>query len=235
MQVTLDHVQIETEHISTFFFKPERPVQYTAGQFVELTLKHAHPDDRGDRRWFTLSSSPTHELIGFTTKFADKQSSTFKKALRKLKAGSEVTISDPMGDFVLPKLIQTPLIFVAGGIGITPFHSMLQYLADTKEVRPIKMLLGVHTESEIIFQQTFDAADQHVTVVVGEPTAAWGGVRGHITAEMVIGLEQPSDDTLIYVSGPEPMVESIHAELIKAGIRKHQLVGDYFPNYSADD
>jgi ferredoxin-NADP reductase len=234
MRITLDHIQTETEHISTFFFKPERPVQYTAGQFVELTVKHAQPDDRGDRRWFTLSSSPTHEFISITTKFADKNSSSFKKALRKLKPDAELIISDPIGDFVLPKLIQTPLIFVAGGIGITPFHSMLQYLAETKEVRPIKMLVGVHTESEIIFQQTFDAADQHVTIVVGEPTAAWGGVRGRITAEMVVGLEQPSDDTLIYVSGPEPMVEALHTELLKAGLKKHQLVGDYFPNYSAD-
>ena len=234
MRVTLDHIQVETEHISTFFFKPERPVQYTAGQFVELTVKHNHPDDRGDRRWFTLSSSPTHKLIGITTKFADTKSSSFKRALRKLKPGAELIMSDPIGDFVLPKLIQIPLVFVAGGIGITPFHSMLQYIAETKEVRPIKMLVGVHSESDIIFQQTFDAAGQHVTIVVSEPTPAWGGERGQLNAELILGLEKPTDDSLVYISGPEVMVEVLIKDLLKAGLKKHQLVGDYFPNYSSD-
>ena len=234
MQITLDHIQNETEHISTFFFKPERPVQYTAGQFVELTVQHDHADDRGERRWFTLSSSPTHELISITTKFADKNSSSYKKALRKLRPGDRLTISDAMGDFVLPKLIQTPLIFVAGGIGITPFCSMLQYLAETKEVRPIKLLIGVRSESEIVFQETFDKAKQHATIIVSQPSAAWGGERGQLSAELILGLEKPSDDALIYVSGPEPMVEALHKDLLKAGLKKHQLVGDYFSNYSAD-
>ena len=233
MQAVLDHTHPEADNITTFFFKPEKPVQYTAGQFIELTIKHAHPDNRGEKHWFTLSSSPTQELISITTKFAADRSSTFKKALRKLKPGAKVIISDPMGDFVLPKLLQTPLIFVAGGIGVTPFHSILQYLADTNEMRPIKMLVGVQKESEIIFQETFDAANQHVTLVVNDPSAAWGGERGQLSAELILGLEKPSDDTLVYVSGPEPMVEALHKDLIKAGLRRNQLVGDFFPNYTS--
>ena len=114
----------EAENIVTFFFKPEQSVQYTAGQFVELTIPHNNPDKRGIKRWLTLSSSPKQALLSITTKFAST-SSSYKTALLKLEPGTELNMSSPIGDFVLPKLSQTPLIFVAGGIGITPFHSML--------------------------------------------------------------------------------------------------------------
>jgi ferredoxin-NADP reductase len=68
--------------------------------------------------------------------------------------------------------------------------------------------------------------------VVSEPSEAWGGERGRITAEMVLGVEKPGEDTLIYVSGPEPMVEDLEKDLKAAGIKKAQLVLDFFPNYT---
>lgn len=232
MQVIFDHAKAEADNIKTFYFKPNQPVHYTAGQFIELVIPHKHPDDRGIKRWFTLSSAPTDELLSITTKFAGAKSSSFKKALFKLKGGTELYMAEPMGDFVLPKLIQTPLIFVAGGIGITPFHSMLAWLASTRETRPIKLLYAVRSEDEIVFQDTFDKAGQHATIIVNQPSAAWGGERGQLSAELILGLEKPSEDTLVYVSGPEPMVEGLEKDLKKAGIKSRQLVLDFFPNYS---
>src|SRR4051812_34213512 len=129
MKAIFDHSQPEAANITTFFFRPEKPVQYTAGQFTELYLPHNNPDKRGIKRWFTISSSPSEELLSITTKFTPEKGSSFKETLRKLVPGTEVHLEEPMGDFVLPKLIQTPLIFVAGGIGITPFHSILEWLA----------------------------------------------------------------------------------------------------------
>lgn len=231
MQVTFDHSQAEAANITTFFFKPAQPIQYTAGQFIELTIPHEHPDERGIKHWFTLSSPPGQELVSITTKFAAEHGSTFKTALRCLTPGTTVTMSDPMGDFVLPKLVQTPLIFVAGGIGITPFHSMLEWLANTGETRPIRLLIGVQSEEEIVFQPTFERVKVHTTIVVSNPSAAWGGERGNLSAELVLGLENPTDDTLIYLSGPEPMVEALEKDILKAGIKKCQIVGDFFPGY----
>lgn len=229
----MDHSEAEAANIRTFYFRPEKPVYYTAGQFIELTVKHPRPDARGIKHWFTLSSSPTEELLTITTKFAGDKSSSFKRALFGLKPGAELLMSDAMGDFVLPKLIQTPLVFVAGGIGITPFHSILEWLIATGEKRPIKLLYGVNNEDEIIFQDTFDKAGQHATVVVSNPSPAWGGERGRLSADLILGLEQPTEDTLVYVSGPEPMVETLEHDLKKAGLKKHQLVLDFFPNYTA--
>lgn len=232
MKAVLDHTYDETDNIRTFFFKPEKPVHYTAGQFAEWRLEHRHADNRGVKRWFTISSSPTSEFVNITTKRSPKKGSSFKKALFALKPGDGIQMSDPMGDFVLPKLIQTPLVFVAGGIGITPFHSILSWLSDTKEKRRIKLLYGVRNEDEIIFQDAYERAGIKPTIVVSEPSSAWGGERGRLTAELILGLEKPSEDTLIYVSGPEPMVEALEKDLKKAGIKKSQLVLDFFPNYA---
>lgn len=234
MKVTLVRAEAEADNIRTFYFKPELAVHYTAGQYTELHIPHKHHDIRGSKRWFTLSSSPEDELLSITTKYAGAdKSSSFKKALFSLEPGAVLEAAEPMGDFVLPKLIQTPLIFVAGGIGITPFHSMLKWLADTVEERPIKLLYGVRTEDEIIFQDTFRAAGVEPTIVVSEPSDAWGGERGRLSAELILGLEKPSDDTLVYVSGPEPMVQALGKDLLVAGLAKSQIVSDEFPNYDA--
>lgn len=230
--MVFDHSRDEAGHIRTFFFRPEKPVHYTAGQFVEVRLDHPRPDNRGTKRWFTLSSSPTDELISITTKFAGQDSSSFKKAVWRLRPGDTLHISDPMGDFVLPKLIQTPLVFVAAGIGVTPFHSILEWLATTSEQRPIKLIQGVKHEEDIIFQDTFEKTGIHATIVVEEPTDAWGGERGLLTAELILGLEHPSEDTLVYVSGPETFVENLKSSLIKAGLSRNQVVVDTFPNYT---
>ena len=207
-------------------------MHYTAGQFTELTLPHDQPDERGIKRWFTLSSSPTQELVSITTRYAgDDKSSSFKKTLFALEPGAEVSMAEAMGDFVLPKLLQTPLVFIAGGIGITPFHSMFEWLATTGEARTIRFMWSVRNEEDIIFQETIDKANVHATLVVADPSEAWGGLRGQLDAETILGIEKPTDDALIYISGPEAMVETLEADLQKHGIDKRQIVGDFFPGY----
>lgn len=230
MKAVFDHVQQETDTIHTYWFQPEQPLRFTAGQFTELTLHHKNPDARGDRRWFTISSSPTDSLVSITTR-TQHDGSTFKDALHRLQSGDHVELAEAMGDFVLPKLVQTPLIFIAGGIGITPFHSIAAWLTATEETRDIRLLHAVRTEDDIIFGDTFSSAGIEPTIVVSEPSASWGGVRGRLTAELALGLEKPSDDTLIYLSGPEPMLEALKADLQKHGVDSRQIVTDFFPGY----
>lgn len=222
-----------TDRIRTFWFKPEKTMQYTAGQFTELRLPQVSPDERGEKRWFTLSSSPTDELVSITTKYAgDDKSSSFKKTLFALEPDTEVDMADAMGDFVLPKLAQTPLIFIAGGIGCTPFHSIARWLAATGEQRDIRLLYAVNTEDDIIFQDDFDKAGFKTTVIVGNPSDAWGGLRGRLDADTILGVEKPSDDALVYLSGPEPMLEALEKDLMDHDIDKRQLVTDFFPGYT---
>jgi ferredoxin-NADP reductase len=231
MNVAFDHKTPETDNIISFFFKPQQPFHYNAGQFIELTLPHDDQDDRGVRRWFTLASSPQDEFLQITTRIT-AEGSTFKKTLNALEPGTEVYMSEAMGDFVLPKQQQTPLVFVAGGIGVTPFHSMLSWLVQTGEQRPIKLLIGVRTEDDIIFQELYEKAGIHATFLVSNPSDSWGGERGQLSAEKILGLGNPGEDALIYISGPEPMVESLDADLKTAGVDPKQIVTDSFPGYA---
>jgi len=231
MLVTFDHTIPIAENIISFNFKPSRAVRYTAGQFIELTLPHPHPDKRGQKHWFTLSSSPSEEFLTITTKFpAQPPTSTFKQTLKALKPGQEVMMADPMGDFVLPKDPKTPLVFIAGGIGVTPMRSMLKWLVDNQEKRPIKLLYSARVMEEVAFKDVFEAYGLEPTYILDQPPANWKGETGRLTADKILELAPDQPNQLYYLSGPEPMVEALINDL-KTKVPKNRLVGDYFPNY----
>lgn len=232
MRVALDHVEDIAENIKTFWFKPEKPIRHMAGQFIELRIPHKDKDKRGDKRWFTLSSSPTEELVSITTKLAPEGGSTFKQALVGLDANSEATMSDPMGDFVLPKDESIELIFVAGGIGVTPMRSMIKSLHDNGQKRSITLIYAVSKESELAFKDLFASADIQFIAVVGQPDIGWKGETARIDAARIISLASGYENKYIYLSGPEPMTESLYKDLKQLGVNKKSLVTDYFPGYT---
>jgi ferredoxin-NADP reductase len=233
MNVTFERRAQEATDIWTYYFTTDKPVRYVAGQFTELTLPHDEPDDRGIRRWFTLSSSPSDQFLSITTRNIGDKGSSFKRTMAALEPGTIVRMEAPMGDFVLPKDVRVPLVFVAGGIGITPFHSILTWIAASGEKRPIHFLYAVSAEDQIIFQNTFTNAKQHVSIVVNNPSREWGGLRGPIDADMVVEIAQPTPKTLIYLSGPEGLTEALASQLKKGGISHQNIVTDFFPGYSA--
>lgn len=216
-----------TGSITSFYFEPEldQPLRYTAGQFIEMTLQH-DSDDRGTKRWFTLSSAPGNKQVTITSKHAapDVRSSSFKTALWNLIPGTEVDISEPMGDFVLPKDSTTPLVFVAGGIGITPFHSIVEWLENNQQQRSIQLLYSVKTREEVVFSDLFDKSYIQLQTLVGQP---------NLTAEQIIEKVGGVDGKQVYISGPEPMTEAIVEQFGKLGIGQDQLITDYFPGYAA--
>lgn len=233
MNATFDHSDQEASSIRTFWFKPEHKMDYVAGQYTELTLPHDHPDERGIKHWFTLSSAPGQDVVSITTKYAgDGKSSTFKRTLFELQPGVEVNLADAMGDFVLPKDASIPLVFVAGGIGITPYHSMLEWLANTDEKRAITFLYAVRVADEIVFRGTFERAGVQPTIIVSDASDDWTGERGQLNGSRILELAKPADNALIYVSGPEPMVEALEKDLTDQGFPHDRLVTDFFPGYS---
>lgn len=233
MRVTLDHIEDIAENIKTFWFKPERPIRHTAGQFIELRIPHSNKDKRGDKRWFTLSSSPTEDLLSITTKLTLDGGSTFKTALLNLDSSSTVTMSEAMGDFVLPKDDSIELTFVAGGIGVTPMRSMIKFLKDSGQKRTITLIYAVSKETELAFKDLFQSVDIKFIPIVGQPSPKWKGETGRINAERIISLGEGHEDKYIYLSGPEPMTESLFKELKQLGVNKKNLVTDYFPGYLA--
>jgi ferredoxin-NADP reductase len=233
MRVALDHIEDIAENIKTFWFKPEKSLRHTAGQFIELRVPHDNKDKRGDKRWFTLSSSPTEDLVSITTKLTPENGSSFKQALQALKPGNEITMSESMGDFVLPKDESIELVFVAGGIGVTPMRSMIKSIHDRGEKRSITLIYAARTEKELAFLDLFKAAHIKFIPVISEPSSSWKGTTGRVDAARIISLAGGYEHKYIYLSGPEPMTESLYKDLKQLGVNKKHLITDYFPGYTA--
>lgn len=212
------------KNIFTFQFRPVSPLSYTAGQFIRMNLEHDNPDERGVSRFFTLSSSPAESHLAITTKFANEKSSTFKTALQNLKTGDQVTMSTPDGDFTLPKKeVTEKLVFVAGGIGVTPYHSMIKYLADTNQQRPVHLIYAAPEPEQLAFKDLFDSLSWlKKTYLTG---------KDKLSASKIGQIINGFDNKIIYLSGPEPMIESLFEQLKSAGVDKKQLRTDYFPGY----
>lgn len=231
MRVTLDHTEDVAHNIKTFWWKPERPFRYTAGQFIELMLPHDKADKRGQKRWFTLSSSPSEELLSITTKHAPEKGSSFKDSLFNLKQGDSVMMSEPMGDFVLPKDVSVPLVFIAGGIGVTPMRSMLRWLKDNEQQRTIHLIYAANSIEEVAFRDLFNDYGLPTDIVLSNAPTGWKGHTGRLDATKILKLAPNVDDKLYFISGPEPMVEGLGKGLADQGVDKRHIVGDYFPNY----
>ncbi len=216
MKIKFHHREDLTEHISTYSFVKPTSYYYIAGQFIELKLPH-QADDRGEKRWFTLSSAPHDEYLSITTKHS-LPSSSFKKTLHDLKSGDLVGISEPMGDFVLPRDTTKPLLFVAGGIGITPFLSILSEVAHQGKTRDITLIYSATNKTEFI----------HRKLLQEQCTANFTTER--ITPDSVRAIASKLSSPTVYMSGPEPMIESLYQSL-KDNFTQSQLLTDYFPNY----
>lgn len=229
MDVKLDHIEDINDQIKTFWWQPPKKIEYIAGQYIEVHLPHENVDKRGDKRWFTLSSSPTEELLANTTRFSEP-SSTFKNALKNLKPGAKVHMSMPSGDFVLPKDVSIPVIFVVGGIGVTPVRSIIKFLSDTNQKRDIKILHAARQAEDLIYKDLFNSYNLKYIPLIDEAKKSWHGLTGRLSVDLIEDIFKISNH-LIYISGPESLVEALVNDF-KGKINEHQLVTDYFPGYS---
>lgn len=209
------------KNTTIFWFAPEKPIRYTAGQYIQLHISHPKPDKRGSDRWFTLSSSPTEELLAITTRLDPVRKSSFKQALNKLSIGASLSMQLPMGDFVLPKDNSVPLVFIAGGIGITPYRSILKYLSDKRESRDITLIYAVRNKDQFAYLGLIKKSPakliKHIGILDGE------NIVNHLG-----GLKEQ----IIYLSGPEPMVEKLQDDLLARGVNETLIRTDFFHNYT---
>ena len=207
-----------------FLFSAERSLSFEPGQYLEWTLGHRHSDNRGVRRYFTIASSPTEEDVRLGVKFYENASS-FKKSLGALEIGDEVTASQLAGDFVLPKNKNKKLAFLAGGIGITPFRSMIKYLLDKNEKRDIVLIYANKSAEDIVYAYIWDTAEEKLGIKVVCPI-------GFITKEMIIQTIPDFKERLFYISGPHAMVTTFQKIIKNIGVKNSQIKTDFFPGYA---
>lgn len=205
-----------------FAFSSDAPPRFAPGQYFEWTLPHERPDARGNRRTFTVASSPHEPLVRLGVRVPDRPSS-FKRALSELKVGDALFGSNLGGAFTMPLDATRKLAFVAGGIGITPFRSMAQSLVDRGENRDVVLVHACRLESDFVYRDVFGAAEAHglrSLRIVGRlsPEA--------ITVEIPDFLERD-----FYLSGPPGMVQSYRDALRGLGVRERDILMDFFSGY----
>ena len=211
-----------TDNVWTFEFESHPHFSWTAGQYMQVQLPHPNPDKEGTKRFFTVSAAPYTGNPTITTRITE---TTFKQALVNLPEDGVLNLlARPDGDFIWTDGAR-PLVFVAAGIGITPFHSILAQRAHDHQ--PLDVTLVYANRSDAIpFKDEFDAmaaSDQKFKIHY---------ITGLVTASRVAELVPDLHKAMVYVSGPEPMVEALGDQLKSDGLPESQLKQDYFPNYT---
>ncbi|MCK4905718.1 FAD-dependent oxidoreductase [bacterium] len=207
----IDIIQ-RTHDVKSFRFKTEESVNFKPGQFFFVTIKI---DGEEKTKHFSFSNSPTEkDYLEFTKRITD---SDYSKALDKLKVGDWAKLRMPLGKFTFegeyPKIV-----FISGGIGITPIRSICKFATDKKIPTDIILLYGNRTEKDIAFRD--DIAEMQklnknlrVIYTLDNPSKKWEGRTGHINDEMI--KEEISDfqERVFYICGPPKMVEMLRGIL----------------------
>jgi glycine betaine catabolism B len=218
-----------------FTFASDRALRFEAGQYIELTLPHKGKDMRGIRRTFSLTSAPEDTDVKLAVKFYDP-SSTFKRSLKALPEESLMSATGVNGDFTLPKDPKVPLLYVAGGIGITPFISHLRHLQHTKEKRDITLIYAASSDEEIAYRQVLEASGVAVYILTPEknhsvhPASTWRYMQAqYLTKQLLLEIAPDIATRHVYISGPPALVDSVKRISKQAQAKKIRT--DYFIGY----
>jgi len=197
------------------------PLDYLPGQFHFVTFFRGRELPVEEHHW-TISSSPTTDHLASTIKAVGDFTST----IGETRVGDTAAVHGPFGrySYVLhPE--ERDLVFVAGGIGITPLMSMLRHMRDTRDERSVRLVYANRTESSIVFRDEIDemATGEHprlrVTHVLSRPGDEWTGRRGHVDTSLLREIcgNQPESE-VFYVCGPTPLRSAVIASLHELGV-----------------
>jgi glycine betaine catabolism B len=242
MQLLLvDKKQVAPDTIS-FFFRPDMPITWKPGQFMRYRIPQQNPDDRGENRFFSIASAPSEGgHIQLTTKFAPEKGSSFKAELQKLEVGKMIEGDGPKGSFSMDDPSRQ-YVFIAGGIGITPFRAILKELENSGQPINVNLLYANRTKEALFKKEFEELAKKHPEfkinyIVADEPVSdekISENVRilpGKIDAPMVQNLVPNFAHSIFYISGPEPMVLAFEQMINSLGVPMENIKRDYFPGY----
>lgn len=221
----------ETGDTTTLLLAPENGrhcFRYLPGQFMFLTLMS--PTLPMEEHPFTISSSPAQRK---TLSATIKAAGDFTAQLRRLRAGDYALVDGPHGNFsFLARSRAQPLVFIAGGVGITPLMSMLRFLRDTGEPRRVRLIYANHKEADIIFREELERmrAEMKLRViyVLSRPSAEWEGERGRISRELLGRFLEEDGHAAFYVCGPPAFMKSAIAHLRALGIGPNRIYSENF-------
>ena len=210
-------------------------VDFRAGQYFWVTLLDPpYDDEKGPRRHISVVTSPNERgVLGLCTRLRD---SAFKRSLAELQVGDEVEVEEPKGEWALPEETDLPYVFVAGGIGITVFRSMLLYI--TEERLPYRVTLVYSNrdrESTAFLDELLELERAHENVrlvLTMTDDDGWEGESRRIGPELL--RDHLDGDLAGYrylLAGPPAMVDTVTEQIRGAGVPESQLRPERFSGY----
>jgi glycine betaine catabolism B len=235
-KLTLVRIEKMAAGCYDFVFQSDRRPVFKAGQYLDWTLDVRHPDDRGNRRPFTIASAPTDDEVHLGVKFYEGPSA-FKRSLLRMKPGDTVYGSQIAGDFTLPKNRDEKLAFIAGGIGVTPFRSMMQEMINVGDNRQVVLLYGNNSVKEIAYADVFDRAERELGIrtvyaVADDENLHTNMHHGFIDVDLIKREVPDYHERTFYISGPRSMVLRFQDVLKELGITKARIKVDFFPGFA---
>jgi ferredoxin-NADP reductase len=209
-------------------------VDFRAGQYFWVELPdRGHQDEKGLRRHISVVTSPTERgVLGLCTRLRD---TAFKTTLGELEVGDEVEVEEPKGDYRLPEDTSRDYVFVAGGIGITVFRSMLRYIADTGEPYRVTLVYSNRDRESTPFLDELQELEGRIPglklVLTMTEDDGWDGETRRVDAEMLRDHLGELGAHTFLVAGPPPMVEAVVEQISGAGVPDEQVLPDRFSGY----
>jgi ferredoxin-NADP reductase len=210
-------------------------VDFSPGQYFFVTLPDVgYQDDKGLRRHITVVTSPNEKgLLGFATRMRD---SAFKRSLGELPVGAEVEVESPKGDFVLPENASRPLVFVAGGIGITVFRSMLRYIREERLPYRVTLIYSNRDRESTAFLDELREFEQALPdfrlILTMTQDPGWEGETRKVDGEFVKHyLDDDLNRYTFLVAGPPAMAEGVQKALQQAGVQDENVSAERYSGY----
>ncbi len=217
-----------------FVFEKPQGLTFTPGQYAGFTLiDPPEQDANGITRRFSLLSTPDDEHIMIATRI---QNSAFKRVINRLPIGSEIKFAGPTGNFTLHENTSIPAVFIAGGIGIVPFYSMIKQATRHHFSRDIYLFYGNQTRLDAAFLDDLIMLQQqnsHFKLIptLALPDDGWTSEIGFITHTMIKKYITTLDKPIYYICGSPAMVTTLQETLVEMGIEEDKIHIEDFPGY----
>jgi ferredoxin-NADP reductase len=223
----------------TMAFRFEKPSGWTfkAGQYLDMTvLDPPETDSEGNVRSFSIASAPHEETLMVATRMRD---TAFKRVLKTMSFGTSVKIEGPSGDLILQNEVTRTVVFLAGGIGITPFRSIVHWAAKEKLPNRIVLFYSNRRPEDASFLaelQSLERDNPKYKLIASmtemeKSLRRWSGETGLIDQEMLGRYLTGAVSPIYYIAGPPAMVKGLHQMLNKAGMNDDDIRAEEFAGY----
>lgn len=229
--------ELVAEGTMAFHFAKPPGFEFRPGQSIDLTLLNPpETDAEGNTRAFSLASAPFDSDLMIATRMRD---TAFKRVLGKASPGLELKIEGPGGSFVLHRKAEKPAVLLAGGIGITPFFSMIRQATHDKAAHQIYLLCSNRRPEDAPFLNALEEAAQQnpnfhlIATMTGMDKShhKWSGKTGFITKEMLLEHLPAIEGPIYYLAGPPAMVAAMRGILTSADVDEDDIRTEEFSGY----